>query len=154
MKTKIKIEETRSPSLTRAVIRQIGDRDNLEDVARHGCDGGFVGFTYYTDTVAFFKKNRVAIINLVNQMAEDLGEPPAEMVAGFNCLGGRQLCRTRDEASDWRVLAKNRAVLAEYLPSVYRCLGGGRLTDDDTQVANALAWFAAEEIARELNPEI
>lgn len=39
-------------------------------------------------------------------------------------------------------------MLAEYLPSVSRCLYGGRLKDEDTDVANALAWFALEEVAR------
>ena len=28
------------------------------------------------------------------------------------------------------------------------CLYGGRLTDAHTQIANALAWFALEEVAR------
>lgn len=79
--------------LIRNVARQIGDKDRLEDVARHGADAGYPGFTYYSDT---------------------------------------------------------GAAKAEYLPSVYRCLGGGRLTDEDDIVANALAWFAAEEVARAL----
>lgn len=133
-----------SETLIRAVIRQTG-RENLEDIARHGVDGGFAGFTYYSDTVPFFKRHRALIVELVNRMAEDLGENPAEMVAGFGCLAGHEVHRLPDH--------EKRRKLAEYLPSVSRCLYGGRLTDEDTIVANALAWFAAEEVARAMTED-
>lgn len=140
--TKQVIEDRGMPAkLVRAVVRQIGDKESLRDVANHGADGGFCGFTYYRDTVDFFKKNRKEIVDLVNQMADDLGESAADMVAGFNCLGGQGL---KYNSSD----NDRRQARAEYLPSVYRCLGGGRLTDEDDLVANALAWFALEKVAR------
>jgi hypothetical protein len=116
-----------SEALVRAVVRQLGGRDYLADVARHGADAGFPGFMYYSDTVAFFKRNRAAILALVESMANDLGEEPLAMVAHFNCLAPAD---NQEKAS------------------IARCLYGGRLTDDDTQVANALAWFALEEVAR------
>jgi hypothetical protein len=122
-----------NPTLCRAVIRQIGDRDSLEDVARHGASGGFCGFTYHKDTVAFFKRHRAAIVELVKQQADDFGQPPLDMVAGFNCL---RPCDEQDKES------------------ICRCLYGGRLKDGDTNVANALAWFALEEVARALNPDL
>lgn len=127
--------------LIRNVAHQIGDKELLEDVARHGADAGYPGFTYYSDTVAFFKRNRKEIVELVMRMADDMGEPAAEMVAAFNCLAGRSLKPGMQDH-------KRHRQLQEYLPSVYRCLGGGRLTDEDDIVANALAWFAAEEVAR------
>lgn len=133
-----------SEKLVRAVIRQTGE-ENLLDIANHGANAGFAGFTYYNETVAFFKRHRAEIVELVNRMAEDLGEVPVEMVAGFNCLGGQELRGNRyPEDKPW---IRSKA-LAEWLPSVSRCLYGGRLTEDDTDVANALAWFAAEEVAR------
>ena len=113
--------------LIRSVIRQIGDKDSLKDVAAHGMDGGFCGFTYHSDTVPFFKRHRAEIRALVESMADSLGEEPLAMVAGFNCL----------KPADHETKA-----------SIARCIYGGRLTDDDTQVANALAWFAGEEVAR------
>jgi len=119
------------PSLIRSVVRSLGDKTYLNDVYNHGADAGYSGFTYYTDTIKFFKAHRKAIVQMVEQMADDLGESPVDMVSGFNCLG-------KQDANAKR----------EYLPSVSRCLYGGRLTDDDTQVANALAWFALEEVAR------
>jgi hypothetical protein len=134
--------------LIRAVLLQLGGgddaRESCRDIANYGVDGGFCGFTYYADTVKFFKAHRPDIVDLVNRMADDLGENPADMVAGFNCLGGsRGVCVTTEQQKRELEQAKR-----EWLPSVSRCLYGGRLTDDDTQVANALAWFAAEEVAR------
>ncbi len=120
-----------SRKLILAVIRQLGGRERLEDIRNHGIDGGYAGFTYYADTVSFFKRNRSEIVALVKQMASELGEEPLNLVAGFGCL------RPADE---------------ETKESICRCLYGGRLTDGDTQVANALAWFAGEEVARAFEP--
>ena len=36
--------------LIKAVIRQLGGKEALEDVYNHGADGGFSGFTYYSET--------------------------------------------------------------------------------------------------------
>lgn len=116
--------------LVRSVVRQIGDKGSLEDVANHGADAGYYGFTYYSDTVPFFKRNRKEIVELAERMASYFGQNVADMVAGFNCLAG------------------SKGDKSEYMPSVCRCLYGGKLKDDDTIVANALAWFALEEVAR------
>ena len=146
MKSTAKVIEESNipPRLVRAVLRQLnGDaKDSLQDIANHGVDGGFHGFIYTADTVAFFKRNRKDIVALVHSMAEELGEIPVEMVTLFNCLGGPAYREAKDSHY------KEQEVLREYAPGVGRCLYGGRLTDDDTQVANALAWFAAEEVAR------
>lgn len=105
--------------LIRAVINQLHCDDGelestLEDIRNHGIDGGFHGFIYYTDTVQFFKHNRALIVELVNDMANELGENAADMVAGFGCLAGRDM-RGKTERD-------KRALLNDYLPSVYRCL--------------------------------
>lgn len=136
-------------NLDRAVFSQLGYsrclphsneelHGTLQDVANHGADSGFSGFTYYVDTVAFFKAHRKAIIALVEDMAEQMGESPVDMVSGFNCLVNR------DEKDEHKRNAEKR----ENMPSVSRCLYGGRLTDADDLTANALAWFALEEVAR------
>ncbi len=127
--TKEVVENSNIPAkLVRAVVRQLGGKESLGDIARHGIDGGFSGFIYYADTVAFFKRNRAEIAELARNMADDIGDRPMQLVAGFNCL--------RDSAP------------AEREASIARCLYGARLTDEDTEVANALAWFAGEEVAR------
>lgn len=111
--------------LTNAVIRNLGGRNYLEDVANHDAGGGFAGFIYYSDTVKFFKNNRKEIVELVKEMAQDFGMDSVSLVAGFNCL-----------TDDF-----------ETRESIARCLYG-RMNDSDTQTANALAWFALEEVAR------
>lgn len=119
-----------SERLIRSVIRQLGDRESLRDVLRGGADAGFSGFTYYDDTVAFFKQNRREIIELVKRMADDLGENAVNLVMGFRCL--------KDVTTE---------------EEVGRVLYGARVTENDTQVANALAWFALEEVARAVADE-
>lgn len=128
-----------SERLIRGVLRQLGGGteawDSLRDVCRGGADAGFCGFTYYRDTVGFFKRYRREIVALAEQQAREFGENVAEMVAGFRCLG----IKADDTIGQ---------------SSVMRCLGGGRLRDggekgdQDDLVANALAWYALEEVAR------
>jgi hypothetical protein len=72
MKTQIKATDTRFPSLTRAVLRRV-DRESLEDVCNHGAYGGFPGFTYYADTLAFFKAHKADILALAQSQAEEFG---------------------------------------------------------------------------------
>lgn len=129
-----------SEKLIRAVVKQIGGmesaRESFEDIRNHGIDGGFHGFIYHyqqdgSGTVDFFKRNRKAIVELVERIAEDLGEEPVTMVTRFRCLD-------KDP---------------ETKRSIGRCLYGGRVTEEDTQVANALAWFAGEEVARAFEEE-
>ena len=113
--------------LIRATVRQSGGwaafKDHAPDITNHGAGGGFHGFTYYTDTLDFTRKNRADIVTLCETMAADLGESgPVALVKGFNCL--------------------KDATEAEVASTLY---GKG---DEDTQVSNALAWFALEEVSR------
>lgn len=114
--------------LMRAVKRQLGSdwKEQFEDIVNHGIDGGFSGFIYYSDTVSFFKRNKDEIVELVKEMADDFGQSPIELVKSFNCLGKKE---------DWE---------AEIAECLY-----GRISADNLTVPNALAWFAAEEAARE-----
>jgi hypothetical protein len=120
--------------LLRAVARQMGGWSELQesasDIANHGIDGGFSGFIYHTETIAFYRKNKAAILDLLEQQAEEFGMDPTEMVCSFNCL------RTEDPADR-----------AELRREVWRTLGG-RMRPDDVLVANAMAWYAGEEAAR------
>src|SRR3990167_6108021 len=135
------VEEKEIPAkLIRAVIRQLngpGKTDwqeinsDLFDINKHGIDGGFRGFLYTRDTVAFFKHNHKEILELTKRRAMELDTPVINMVAEFNCLGGRY----------------GNSKPSEFFESAARCLYG-RIIDKDYCVANALAWFAAEEVAR------
>ena len=114
-------------SLDRRVLRQLGSGDDAvssaKDAARHGADAGFGGFTYYAETVAFFKRNRSAILAMLSETASDMGMSASSVLAGFNCLKG---------------IADPMAILANPKHEEY-----------DT-VANALAWYALEECGRKL----
>ena len=134
-----KISNTANPTLTRAVIRQIGGRDALIDVNNHGAMGGFPKFTYYSDTVPFFEKRRKEILSVLEADGEDFGEEPAQIVFGFNCLRLKEADREEQRA---------------YRGAINRLLYGNRKVDWDRQeeimVANALAWLAHESVAREM----
>ena len=121
------------PKLTAAVIRQFGGwenfREKAHDVANHGIDGGFCGFIYYDDTVAFAKKHKKLIIENVKQFADDVGESFTRVIAGFNCLKNTDI-------------KENDVMMALMSP---------RSCDEDVlqQVYNALAWYAGETVAHE-----
>ena len=129
--------KTSIPSLARAVKATVGS-DYIEDLASHGADAGFPGITYYNDTIAFFKRHREDIVKLVNDSASELSEEPIVLVRSFRCLHGHSM--------------------NEITASIARCLYSERLSDSndslDYIVANALCWFACEEMARQMCPDL
>jgi hypothetical protein len=115
--------------LIRATVKQCGDwanfKDMAQDVTNNGAAGGFCGFIYYRDTLEFYARNRASILSALESLADDLGEGGAiDLVRGFNCL-------------------HPRAADKEIAQTLY-----GSKWVHDTQVANALAWFALEEVSR------
>jgi hypothetical protein len=55
----------------------------LADYAKHGVDSGLPGFTYYSDTLAFFRRNRKDIVKNLELTAEESGEDIINMVRNF-----------------------------------------------------------------------
>lgn len=100
---------------------------DMKDVYSHGADTGWSGFSYYADTVAFFRRHRKAILALVEQASYEFDQSAFEFVRGFRCL------QPVDRETDAQIC---------------RVLGGGRLRDGDLIVPNALAWYALEAVAR------
>jgi hypothetical protein len=115
-------------TLKNAVIRRIGGKQYLEDVYNHGASAGFPGFTYYAGTVKFYRTHKKHIVDMAEDMADSMGMSTIEMVKGFNCLHNDY---TSDEIG--KVL-----------------YGNWRNDDAYTMIANALSWFALEEVAREV----
>jgi hypothetical protein len=113
--------------LEKRVLRQLGGGtaaiEYAADAARHGANGGFPGFIYYTETVAFFQRNRKAILANLKALAEDIGETPSQLLKGFRVL--------KDVADPMLTLTDKN-------------------DDDYTTVANALAWFALEETGQHI----
>ena len=129
MKTKNQVisENPRLKDLINAVIHKIGI-DAVQDVNNHGIDGGFNGFIYYHETVAFFNRHRKAILELAQNFADDFGIDLLSMIASFNCLSTNQ---------------KPNFSQNEIAKAIYS--GKGESVDI---IKNAMAWFAAEEICR------
>ncbi len=122
--------------LKNAVIKQLNcsQKEFLEiakDVCNYGAGGGFNGFIYTEDTVAFFKKNKELIIDLLKDFADRIGEDLIIVIKNFRCL--KDL-----EVSSFEI-AKS-------------LLGSGKYKETFDSVIpdiqNALAWFTLEEVSR------
>lgn len=113
--------------LINAVAKQMSGMANLKnqasDICNYGAAGGFNGFVYYTDTVAFTKRNHALIIELLNNYADDMGINALELLNGFNCFKDMK----EHEIFDGLMNPKS---------------------EDRTTIYNGLAWFALEEVAR------
>ena len=119
-----------SPKLVNAVINQFGGwesfTESAEDVTKHGINGGFGGWIYYSETHKFAMTNRSLIVELLLETASQLGEDVVSMVNNFGVFRGTM------DADDRKDL--------------YKYLGGGR--PEQGAITNVMAWFAAEEVCR------
>jgi len=114
--------------LIRSTVAQFGDwlyfQESAANISDHGAAGGFTGFSYYHDTLAFFDANRASILKMAAEMATDCGYKSSfEMMAAFNCFAG---------LTDQEIF--NALIDPE--------------AEESTTVKNGLAWFALEEVAR------
>lgn len=137
-----------SPVLVESILNTMGrswkqTRETLRDVAAHGADSGFPGFTYYSDTRRFYIRHRSAINELVMSEAREFGMTPIDFVAGFRCL---QDTTFDDNKGEWVACKPDNARMT----AISRAIYGARMTwdDEDLFIANALAWFTLESVAR------
>lgn len=115
--------------IIRAVVNQLGYssineecQGALKDIATHGINGGFCGFTYYTDTHKFFRKNKKQIISMLEDDAKEFDTGVIAFVRSFNCV----------------------TVDGDTNKEIYSALYG---RSSQSQITNALAWYAAEKVA-------
>jgi hypothetical protein len=115
--------------LIRSTVAQFGGdwlyfQESAANISDHGAAGGFPGFSYYSDTLAFFDANRASILKMAAEMATDCGYKSSfEMMAAFNCFAG---------LTDQEIF--NALIDPE--------------AEESTTVKNGLSWFALEEVAR------
>ena len=122
--------ETPYKELYNAIHKHSSLEDSdIQQAGENGADAGWGGFTYYEDTVTFYKKNRKHILALAREMSDQLGVDTVGMIRDFKCLGRKDY--TEEEVS--RTLYDPK-----YKGDAFR------------MVANALAWFALEEVGRAL----
>ena len=116
-----------------AVIKQLKCDDvqqTFKDVVKGGASGGFGGFIYHNETVKFAKDNIIHIYKYLKEKADEYGVNAFEMVQGFNCLYDIQ--PTQAEVADTIHGHPDQATINDGV---------------DTQILNALAWYALEEVA-------
>jgi len=115
--------------LIRAVVRQSRGWGRFQeiaaDVTNHGASGGYGGWIYYTETNAFTRRHKKAILTYAAEQAKEFGQGLLEMIAGFNVF-------KRDPVS-----------VDEVARAIYQ--GKGDMVE---QILNVLAWYALEEVAR------
>lgn len=117
-------------AVAKSVIKQLGrttpealEELNAVNSSCCGAAGGYSGFIWYSDTVAFWRKNRKKITNLMRYECEGIGyKNILEMAQGFNSLKG--------DPGD------------EIARALY-----GRFDNDLRQIYNTFAWYALEEVA-------
>ena len=119
--------ENISAKLIRSTIKQFGGyedfKEKASDVYNRGIDGGFRGFIYHKDTVAFYRRNKKEIIELAISQAEESGEDILTMISNFNCIRG--------------LYTTNK---------IFTALS--RYDEEYIQLYNCLAWYVAEEVVR------
>lgn len=133
----LKVNPAISPKLALAIINNL-DRDTTRDVAQHGADAGFAGFTYTADTVKFAQQHRRDIVQLVEALADELPsiagtKGPITFVSQFRCMA----------AVDEDHREKSIAM------ALYGVIPHDPFRDHNlAHTLNALAWFALEEVSR------
>ena len=133
-------------NLKMKVINQLNINDEEElkqtftDITNspHGASGGFNGFIYYDDTCKFASENIKDIFDYAVEQAEQLGEGVYKMISNFNCLNDMDVKET------------------QVASTIHSTINGVVDIDEglvcqtwDTQILNALSWYALEEVARE-----
>jgi hypothetical protein len=99
----------------------------LKEISEHGADCGWSGFTYYSDTIAFYKKHRQDIVSHMEQTAAEMGTDIISMVQSFGVY------RNTEKPT----------------PSeVGRALWNNKIEGGLTTLYNVFSWYALEEVAR------
>lgn len=90
------LQITENDKLAQAVFKQLGGENNvtdmlevidtLKDIAKHGIQDGYNGFIYTADSCEFFDKNKVEILNLIANDAQDFDINELEMINNFPAI--------------------------------------------------------------------
>lgn len=121
---------SKASPLVKAVMRHGGlTIDQMLEVAEHGADSGWSGFSYYKDTSQFARSHRKMILEELEKDLVGFGEKTITgVIKGWKCL----------------LMFKEHEI--EMQLGLF--LSGHR--DTDCQFENAMAWYALEKAAREL----
>jgi hypothetical protein len=113
--------------LIRAVVHQVGGWEIFKMIAPTVTTtptAQWAGFEYHTETTKFFTCHRDLIRQLAQHVATECGRSTISMVLSLHCL---------DQS-----FSEDEVGLALYGPK----------SKINTQIANALAWFALQQVAQ------
>ena len=123
-------------SAFRAVRRNTNDDEMIAIYEGYIGDGSASAFIYYVDTVGFFRKHRIAIMEILQDEHEQIGDETGfiESISRWPCIGGKN--PTSEERS-------------RIQRDVIRTLAGAkeRQDEDFTIIKNGLTWGAVETIS-------
>jgi hypothetical protein len=77
--------------------------DYIDDIAEHGCAGGFPSLTYYTDTVAIHNRFEEEIWDWLSETSESVGHP--HVCALISSFGGAEHVESIDQLKNLLVWA-------------------------------------------------
>ena len=67
-------------------VASLLDWDSMNNICNHGINGGYHGFIYYSDTEAFARKHRKAIVSLIEHEAQEFGDEVEKFLSDFQCF--------------------------------------------------------------------
>ena len=113
MKTKAQVlrDNPQHAKLIRAVLKRI-DKAHIPDINRNGIENAYGDFIHYADTHKFAMYYRKAIIVMLEECADDLGEEVVSMVSKFGVFYNHRTKTSSMDDDDRRDL--------------YLYLGGGK----------------------------
>ena len=132
---------TNLTELQQRVVEQLSDENELneynastlKDVANHGADAGFVGFTYYSDTCKFFDDNKDLIMEQLLEDRASIGYSSlTKMLSSFKCF--------KD--------------VDTYDIEAFLINSDDESNEEQTTLKNGLAWYALESVAWQLEEQI
>ena len=128
MKTKAQVlrDNPQHAKLIRAVLKRI-DKARIPEINRYDIECGYEGFIQYKDTHKFAMYYRKAIITMLEEDADMLGEDVVLMVSNFGVF--RRNGMDKDDRRD-----------------LYLYLGGAKV--EQGTLTNLMAWYAAESVCR------
>lgn len=108
------VKDERMEKLVEMVKEHSGmTKAEIKDVVGvgRGADAGYSGFTYYDDTTEFYDNNEELIWELLEEMADQMGQKPLELVASFGCADSITDVKSFKNALAWFVLEETSRYL-------------------------------------------
>lgn len=126
-----------NPTLLRAIVKQHYNwaefKQSASDICSHGCAAGVSGFCYYKDTVGFWKRHKTAIVNHLEQMADEYGDKDVfSMILNFKGIDNAGL---EDDEENPYFISKLM----------------NRYNDEFDSFYNLLVWAVVENVAYRVN---